>query len=300
MDVRIKPRTLSTRTAKTVGDLCLRWRQRKYDGWRLTLFSGVDKKGEYAAYSRQITPEHDLSTKLEYLPWFQHFCQGGWDYGTILDGELIYPGRNASYIPTALKQQDPYLQYVIFGTPLIGMNDCTRTPMNKLKETLLMQGLPVGVSFADFDELNPVDWWHRPIQALIDDSLHHARSRGWEGVVVKREVWGGWWKIKLDASDDLIVMGWRRGIGKFFGKMGALTLGYLDDTGRLVECATCSGMDDATRDAFNPKEDIGRVVEVTHNGVTEHGRLRHPRFIRWRDDKDPSECTRGSLSAFSS
>jgi hypothetical protein len=37
----------------------------------------------------------------------------------------------------------------------------------------------------------------------------------------------------------------------------------------------------------NPDNYVGKIVEITHNGVLDSGKLRHPRFKRMRDDKAP-------------
>lgn len=68
----------------------------------------------------------------------------------------------------------------------------------------------------------------------------------------------------------------------------------VDDENYLVmEVCECSGFDDETREYFteNETELLGSVVEVKANGVmTDSGRMRHPRFLRMRDDKAPEQC----------
>lgn len=61
----------------------------------------------------------------------------------------------------------------------------------------------------------------------------------------------------------------------------------------IVRVGECAGFDDATRDEISSNKDrfIHRVIEVKANEVfTDTGRLRHPRFMRFRDDKNESEC----------
>ena len=36
---------------------------------------------------------------------------------------------------------------------------------------------------------------------------------------------------------------------------------------------------------------LGKVIEVRYQYIGDKGRLRHPNFVRWRDDKPPDECT---------
>ncbi len=56
----------------------------------------------------------------------------------------------------------------------------------------------------------------------------------------------------------------------------------------------CSGFDDDTRSNLSIN-DIGRVIEVKCNEIfKDTGRMRHPRFLRFRDDKNANECTYSS------
>ena len=61
----------------------------------------------------------------------------------------------------------------------------------------------------------------------------------------------------------------------------------------LIVC-TCGGFNDSQREEFTkkPSSFIKKVVEVKANGIfTDTGKLRHPRFLRMRYDKNFSDCT---------
>lgn len=67
-----------------------------------------------------------------------------------------------------------------------------------------------------------------------------------------------------------------------------------DDTHHFMLVCECSGFDDATREYFTEHEDeiCGSVVEVKANEIfKDSGKLRHPRFLRVRNDKEPERCT---------
>ena len=61
----------------------------------------------------------------------------------------------------------------------------------------------------------------------------------------------------------------------------------------LIVCI-CGGFNDTQREDFTKyyEDYICKVVEVKANGIfTDTGKLRHPRFLRVRDDKDYKDCT---------
>lgn len=68
----------------------------------------------------------------------------------------------------------------------------------------------------------------------------------------------------------------------------------LDKDYYLMEVCTCAGYDEEVRADIsnNRNEYIGMVVEVKANGIfADTGKLRHPRWMRFRYDKAPEDCT---------
>jgi len=116
-----------------------------------------------------------------------------------------------------------------------------------------------------------------------------------------------WLKMKNEETEDLRVIDAFEGEGKYVGKLGGL---IVDRKGVSVRVG--GGFSDAQREEFwrlykadqvrllghddiQPFEYqalgceiIGRLIEVEFHEVTPDGSLRHPRFIRFRDDKDPA------------
>ncbi|HEU4975227.1 MAG TPA: ATP-dependent DNA ligase [Baekduia sp.] len=123
-------------------------------------------------------------------------------------------------------------------------------------------------------------------------------------------------KVKRVRTIDAVVMGWRP--GKAEGTVGAIILGLHEPDGRLREVGHSSGFTAKQKrelvDELRPYEtgergsgepsrwSAGRdlewvalrpelVVEVTFDHVSD-GRIRHGAKVqRWRDDKDPVDCT---------
>jgi ATP-dependent DNA ligase len=150
--------------------------------------------------------------------------------------------------------------------------------------------------------------------------LDEILRRGGEGIILKHigHTYGdkqGWVKVKAEWTADVVIMGFKDAkemstkkgddkatITKYAkaGLVGAIQCGqyvpYPDakgsDVPTLTEVATVSGMDDGLRMVMTakPKEYIGRVIEIAHNGREPTGRFRHPRFKRFRDDKSPKDC----------
>ena len=75
----------------------------------------------------------------------------------------------------------------------------------------------------------------------------------------------------------------------YFDWAGSLELG-LYKNGELIHYGELSGLKDEVK--WNWKEYVGKVVEVSGMEIfKDTGAIRHPRFVCWRDDKTPEECT---------
>lgn len=64
----------------------------------------------------------------------------------------------------------------------------------------------------------------------------------------------------------------------------------------IMEVCECAGFDDDTREYFTRNKDkmVGSVVEVKANEIfKDSGKLRHPRYMRQRFDKEPEQCIWG-------
>ena len=152
--------------------------------------------------------------------------------------------------------------------------------------------------------------------------LSEACARGWEGLIGKDAtapyVEGRsrrWLKLPCLAGQELVIGGWTRPKGAR-SAFGSLLLGYHDETGLRYAGRVGTGFDEATLLGLgrrlralelpvppfvDPPTERGLhwvrpqlVAQVAFSEWTRDGRLRHPRFVGLRDDKDPVEVRRAS------
>jgi ATP-dependent DNA ligase len=151
--------------------------------------------------------------------------------------------------------------------------------------------------------------------------------QGAEGVIAKRQEAPyrpgervGMTKIKRLRTIDAVVAGWRP--GKEPNTVGSLMLGLYDDEGKLRVVGHTSGLnakrkrelveelapyETGERGSADPSRwDADRelewvalrpelVIEVTFDH-TSNDRIRHgAKILRWRDDKDPKDCSTEQL-----
>lgn len=97
------------------------------------------------------------------------------------------------------------------------------------------------------------------------------------GVVITDEELAKWKKTNPKETPEII---------KILPKNGCNFINYL-------VVGECSGFDEETREHITCNKDKFRqtVIEVGANEIMKTGKLRHPRFIRFREDKNSEQCT---------
>lgn len=253
--------------------------QEKLDGFHLTLFKQDDQS--VIAFGRDLRPDLEYGARWPHLRdmyWWKHFASVAPSKTSIV-GELFVPGKPASEVSRVLASATERLLFRAFAVPYWA---------GALRDSMGLDWArdragSVGLEFADYAE------YRNQSREVL---LAAAKKRGIEGWVLKEANWRGWYKLKEENTVDCIVTGIKEGDGKYLGGIGALIVSVYRD-GQCVEIANCSGMTDAERDQMLLDEDelVGRVCEVKYQYVGSKGRLRHPRFMRWRPDKPAVECT---------
>lgn len=158
----------------------------------------------------------------------------------------------------------------------------------------------------------------------LNDIMDSAAELGVEGVMAKRadsrylpgKRSRAWIKLKLGRMQEVVVGGWRPGLGGRSGGLGALLVGIPDGDKLRYAGRVGSGFKDwQLRDILQrvkdheqgespfhevPREDAATarwvepvlVGEVSFSDWTETGRLRHPVWRGWRPDKHPDDIRR--------
>jgi DNA ligase D-like protein (predicted ligase) len=226
----------------------------------------------------------------------------------VLDGEVVaFSGSQTSF--QRLGERGREVFYYVFDVLEAEGRDLRELPLMERKAMLRRLVKPAGpIRLTPYRRESGV--------ALYED----ACRRGWEGLIAKRadSPYVGkrsrdWLKWKCDTEQELVVGGFTAPKGSRI-ELGALLVGYWDD-GRLRyagKVGTGFGRetlrDLAARLAPLHREDTPfadsprlrnatwveprLVAQVGFTEWTRDGRLRHPRFVGLREDKDPRSVVR--------
>jgi ATP-dependent DNA ligase len=238
--------------------------------------------------------------------------------GTVLDGEIVapwaatLPGGKSKYVTSIMgslpdeavrkQKEHGWLHYVVFDCLFYRGMDLRGHTLSE-RQNVLDQVLKAwGNTYAQRVQRAAGVGKRRFYEATV--------ASGGEGVVLKhvRHLYGDqkrWIKVKYEATADVVLIGYKTAkalsqkvdgsvsMTKYAaaGLVGSMIFGQTRD-GRMWECGSCSGFDDALRLKVSrkPKEYLGRVVKIKHYGREPTGAFRHPQFLDWRTDKSPAAC----------
>jgi ATP-dependent DNA ligase len=255
--------------------------ERKFDGIRLLAYKDGD---DVRLYSRNRLPQN--------LPAVARAIQALPVDDVILDGEVTWDGHSG---------------YHVFD--ILWMNGHAVTALPIEERRALLKSMPFDTPMQRVDVIEDPEPWDR------------ARREGWEGVIAKRR--GSpyehrrskhWLKMKIEASQEFVVGGFTDPQGARVG-FGALLVGYYDgddfafagkigtgfDTKLLLNLRTRLDALAVERPPFTKGKGLPRhghwvrpelVVQVGFIEWTVHGKLRHPRLLGVRADKNPRDVIR--------
>ena len=244
----------------------------------------------------------------------------------VVDGEIVaFEGRVTSFsrLQARMRKSDPQAAratgiavfYYLFDLLHVDGYDLTELPLRTRKNLLR----------ASFDWRDPLRWTpHRNSEGR--QYFRQACRKGWEGVIAKRadspyrhSRSADWRKFKCVHQQEFVIGGYTDPAGERT-HFGALLLGHHED-GRLVysgkvgtgfdrdslqyvgnlleSCERTSspfeGTDQPSGDPHYVRPDL--VCEIAFTEWTKSGRLRHPRFLGLRRDKDAADVIRESSEA---
>lgn len=220
--------------------------------------------------------------------------------GTLLDGELIWPGHGSAEVSSAIAATPDKLEYVVFDCLFFGGEDIRGCPLSQRQELA-----KEAVSSANGTGERRIRFVE---QMPNDKSIFDAFVRGGvEGTILKRldskyHEAGRWRKAKSKVTVDAIIINYiqqkaggspTKGIkpkptGNASGFMVGLKKGR-----KIVPVGWMRGLPKGDKqDGMRLFKDNykGRVVEMAVSGW-DGTRFRWSKFERWRDDKSPDTCT---------
>jgi DNA ligase D-like protein (predicted ligase) len=277
--------------------------ERKLDGVRCLAFKGPDGVRLLSRNRLSQNPRFpELAATLGREPAEE----------LVVDGEVVaLEGSRTSFSRLARRARDPVAVYLyVFDLLHLDGFDTRRLPL-RTRKALLRRAVVFGGPLRFTPHRN------RDGRALSRD----ACRRGWEGLIAKRadSAYVGkrsrdWLKLKCGNEQELVIGGYTAPQGKR-EELGALLLGYFE-RGRLCYAGKVgTGFDRETlhdlakrlaplHRADSPFADEAApargttwvqprlVAQVGFSEWTRDGRLRHPRFLGLREDKDPRDVVR--------
>ena len=291
----------------------------KYDGYR-AIASATDHRGSlrYRSGLDATAAFPEISRTLAALPYRNIVIDGEIvvldddarpNFSRLQKRALLTRGRD---VQSAMREHP----VVLYAFDLLGFEDydLRRLPLAERKR-MLRALLPTAgaVRFAEHIEADGLGLWR------------HIEALGLEGFVAKRcdspYVAGrspSWLKVRIEHTADLVVVGFTLPEGTR-AHLGALHLAAWTAAGLVHVGRVGTGFDDATLGRLHALLDRSRVaspafvggpdhghgdghvwveprlvVEVRFKHVTDDGMLRHPVFVRLRDDKPVEQCTLGA------
>ena len=270
--------------------------EEKYDGIWVAV---VKEKGKVTLYSR--TGKSKTNAQLQSLI---KYAESVMPDDSILAGEMMFGSQKGTEEARLLGHHKVYVFDVLKwkGSDYIGKAALTFFERKKALKALMDELLLVHPDCGEWLDLAPftVEFCGRKVAKKLKAVL----DAGGEGLIAKEiedqspYIPGGktkaWYKIKKAVTMDYVIMGYLKTESSDYasrGWIGSIVCGLYED-GVLTKKVDVGSMSFNVRDRISRNQDyfIGSVIEVGGNEVFKHGSMRHPYFIRFRDDKDAKDC----------
>ena len=281
--------------------------ERKLDGERCI---AVKDNGSVTLYSRN---EKEID---EHYPEIVEALESSGPETYIVDGEIVvFEGDVTSFSLLQNRMHSEPVRsipvyYYLFDILHFDGKDTEDKPLRKRKKLLKKK-----LDFKDPLRFTP----HRNRSG--EKYLTEACDKGWEGLIAKKAEStyshsrsSSWLKQKCGKRQEFVLFGFTDPEGERIG-FGALLIGYYRDDALVYAGKVGTGYDHKTLERLRKKmdrlereepavtgEDLpGKGVhwiepelvgEVGFTEWTDDGKLRHPRFLGLREDKEPEEVVR--------
>lgn len=278
--------------------------QRKYDGERMLVhFNGNETYCTSRRCSKKTGQYMENQDKIANLP---HLNLGY----TVIDCEFYGDtwsdavGILHSLPDRALKLQEvTSIHFAVFDCLFFDGVDVRDQPY-EVRLSYVYQILDILRDTFHDCRFHFVDQWKVDNIDRVYDIAKDIWSAGGEGVVMKPLGLGYYdkgmmLKIKRFETLDVVVCGYQEGRGKYKDVVGALYVGYYnpeDETITKISKVNCGTDEDRKtwKKWFDEGTAVGKVIEVKCQEITDKS-LRHPVYMRLRDDKAKEMCTKETI-----
>lgn len=229
--------------------------------------------------------------------------------GCIFDGELLLGANsmNAQEVTGSkperawqLQEQNGWAEYKVFDILFWNGQDIRSQPY--LARRKILEDEVFSYDYGKYFTLAPA--WEED----KNEALARIFEEGGEGGILKNKLglYGekkSWVKVKRQEAYDVVITGYEAAKEisqkkngeisgtKYKGLIGSIKFGQYVN-GQLVEFGQCSGFDDMLREEISRNKEayLGKVITIEAQQRLESGKFRHPRFVTFRNDKNPEQC----------